>query len=101
MRRRILFLLGIFFAALVVLFAALPWWWGRALHALAPRYGLKFGRYERVGYARFALHQVEFQRARVRVSAARVEIDTPVLWLWRHGLGKAGEAIASTWLVEV
>ncbi|MEO5959266.1 MAG: hypothetical protein ABIR80_09125, partial [Opitutaceae bacterium] len=100
-RRRFLFLLGFSLAAVVTLIVALPWWWGVALHALGPRYGLKYGNYERVGYGRFAIRDVEFQRARVRVTIARVEMETPVLWGWRHWRGKSGEVTASTWLVDV
>src|SRR5205807_4385372 len=54
-----------------------------------------------VGYARFALHDVEYRRGNVRVTATRVEADTPALWLWRRSTGNSREIIAGRWTVDV
>ncbi len=62
---------------------------------------MTFASYERLGYGRFALHQVEYRRATVGVTARRVEVDTPVLWLWRHWRATASLVTIGEWEVVV
>ncbi len=76
--------------------AALPWWLGAGLRWAGASRGFKFERYERVGYARFALHGVDVGVANVRVTVARIEADTPLVAWWRRG-----EIVAGTWTVDV
>jgi translocation and assembly module TamB len=101
MRRRLAFiLLGLLLlggGALV----ALPWWFGPALRTVGRRYGVTIGRYERLGYGRFAVHEVRYQRNAVTVTVVRAEADTPVLWWWRHARGEAAAISAGAWSVEV
>ncbi len=101
MRRRFLL---IFFAlvAVVLLFAAtLPLWLGVALRATPDRLGLSHGRYERLGYARFALHDVVYQRGNVRVTVDRAEADSPLLWFGRRLSDRPRHVVAGRWLVDV
>lgn len=79
----------------------MPWWLGTALHLGVASRGLKFAAAERLGYARFALRDVEYRRGPVRVTVARVEADTPVLWLSRWATGHPSPVLAGNWLVEI
>lgn len=88
-------------AIIVVAAATLPWWFDSALHAVGPRYGLTFGRYERVGYARFVLWDVRYARGAVVVGLSRIETDTPLLWAWRHVRGEPNPTGAGNWSVDV
>lgn len=96
MRRRLLKIFAALLAALLVGVASLPWWLGAALGGLGAPRGLKFARYERIGYTRFALHEAEVNLANVRVTVSRIEADTPLVAWWRKG-----EVIAAQWTVEV
>lgn len=101
MRRRLLLALAALLAVLLIAAASVPLWLGAAAGALGRSRGLTFSRYEQIGYARFALHDVEFRRHHVRVTASRVEADTPVLWGWRHLRSAERSLRADRWLVEV
>lgn len=101
MRRRLLLLIAGVAALLVLAVVALPWWLGAAAGRIAPAQGLSFARYERIGYARFALHGAEYNRGPVRVTASRAEASTPLLWAWRHWRGAPDEVRVERWLVEV
>ncbi len=96
MRRRLLIIFSVVFAVLVLGAAALPWWLGPALGSLGGARGLTFARYERIGYARFALHEAEVRVGGVRVTVSRIEADTPLVAWWRKG-----EVVAGQWAVEV
>lgn len=101
MRRRFLILFAAVLAAGLLLIATMPWWLGVALRTAPQKWGVTFARYERIGYTRFALHDVEFRRGGVRVTATRAEADTPLLWLWRHWRKTSRPVVAERWLVEV
>jgi translocation and assembly module TamB len=100
MRRRLLLLLGLIVAGVLVVAVTTPWWFGVALKRLGPRWGLTVGRYERLGYARFAAHDIDYRRGNVHVTATRVEADTPVLWLVRRFAGGPHEVVVDRWAVE-
>ncbi len=78
--------------------ATLPWWLGAALRPLAKAQGATFARYERLGYARFRLQGVQFERGSVRVTVDQVEAGTPLLWLLSSS---NRQAAATDWKVEV
>ena len=101
MRRRLLLVFAAFIAVFFIGLIALPLWLGAALHGAGPARGLTYARYERLGYSRFALHDAEYRRGSVRVTAKRVEVDTPGLWLWRHWRHTAKEVSVGEWMVEV
>jgi translocation and assembly module TamB len=89
-------------AAAALLLATLPWWLGAALVPIGRQFfDTRFGRYERIGYARFALSDVEFDHRAVRVTAVRVVADTPLLWLWRHVRDRDDVITADHWQVTV
>lgn len=81
--------------------AATPWWLGAALRPLARSQGVAFDHYERVGYSRFRLTGVHFNRPAVAVTAARVEADTPLLWLARRLQGDAPAVTVEDWRVAL
>ncbi len=101
MRRRWPTLFAVAVAIVVVVIVALPLWLPMLVRAVGPRYGATFQAYERIGYGRFVLKGVTIRRPGVNVTVDRVEIDTPVLWTWRHVVGHDAPAIAGTWSVEV
>jgi translocation and assembly module TamB len=101
MRRRLLLFLAAVVALAAAVIVALPWWLGAAARGLGPRWGVTVGRYERLGYSRFVAHDVEFRRNAVRVTVARIEADTPALWLFRRFAGTPGEVRAENWRIEV
>jgi len=84
-----------------VALAALPFWLGHALPLVGKPLHLTFGRYEREGYWRFALHETVFQRNNVKVTVQEAECDTPLLWAWRHLRHRDRPARARGWDVTV
>ncbi|HRE81107.1 MAG TPA: hypothetical protein PLN52_08670, partial [Opitutaceae bacterium] len=80
MRRALLVLLG-FVAFIVCAVALLPFWLGAPLSVLGKRAGVTYERYERLGYNRFALHGVRWQRPGFTVEARRIEVATPLRWV--------------------
>lgn len=101
MRRRLLLLLVGIGVVLLLVPATLPWWLGSAARAFGPSRGFTFGSYERIGYARFALNNAEYRRQRVQVTASRVEIDSPLIFLANKWRGQPREIRVGTWQVNV
>ena len=97
MRRKLILITVSLFACALLALAALPWWLGAALGVAGKHYGLTFGEYRRMGYTRFALERVEVKEPAVVVSVSRVELGTPLLWLF----GKQGAVVIEDWSVEV
>ena len=101
MRRRLLFILLAIVAGIVLLVVALPLWLGVAAKMAGASRGLTFAGYERIGYSRFVLRDVEYRRPALRVTASRVEADTPLLWWWHRTQGRPEKILAGDWRVEV
>lgn len=99
--RRIIKILGCLTAGALVALAVLPWWLGPVLRSAAGHYGATFARYERVGYARFAVYGVVVERPTVRVTVERAEYATPAVWLARRLSGKPPRLVLAGWRVEV
>ncbi|HEY9248725.1 MAG TPA: hypothetical protein VIO38_06320, partial [Rariglobus sp.] len=97
MRRKLVLITALVSAGIVLMLAALPWWLGAALKLAGPRFGLTFGEYRRIGYTRFALEDAAVLHAGVRVTASRVELDTPFFWV----AGRPGPASVGRWTVAV
>jgi translocation and assembly module TamB len=90
-----------FLAVGAVLLATLPWWLGKALRPLAHTVGADFSDYQPVGYTRFRIEHAVWSRPNVRVEAAQIEADTPLVWLWRHGWGHDSAVAVEGWQVAV
>lgn len=101
MRRRLLLIFVALLAICVVAVATLPFWLGAAAGMAGRSRGLTFASYERVGYGRFVLKDVEFRKANVRVTASRAEAPTPVAWAWRHWRGGENPIQVERWAVEI
>ncbi|HUG10969.1 MAG TPA: translocation/assembly module TamB domain-containing protein, partial [Opitutaceae bacterium] len=99
--RRFLIVCGILLAVVVVALAALPLWFGAFLSVAGNSLGLEFAKYERLGYARFALEDVVLDHPSVRVTAARVEVDSPIVLIFRPWSGRERSASVTTWQVRV
>jgi len=99
--RRFLKILAWLVVGLLLAAVTLPWWMGGLVSVLKRQFGVEYAQYERVGYTRFALNEVLFQRESVKVSVKRAEIDTPLLWGWRHLRGKASSVFVKGWRVEI
>jgi len=99
--RRVFKIVSWLLAGLLLAAATLPWWLGGVL-ALAKRpLGLEYGRYDRVGYARFALRDARYKYGDVTVTVGRVEAVTPLLFGWRHLRGEPSPLFVNDWRVEV
>ncbi|HEX2854508.1 MAG TPA: translocation/assembly module TamB domain-containing protein [Opitutaceae bacterium] len=100
--RRLVKIIGWFLAGALIALAVLPWWLSPVIKGVTRRYGVDFARYERVGYARFALHDfVIVTKSNVRVEVKRVETETPVLWLFHRWSGKPAAVAGTDWRVDV
>ena len=88
-------------AAAGVALATLPYWMGAALPTVARLLHASVGSYEREGYSRFVLRNAAYESGTVRVTAARVRADTPLLWAWRHLRGEDRLVVAQGWAVRV
>lgn len=99
--RRLAIILGWLAAGVLIALAVLPWWLGPALKTVGQHYGASFRNYERVGYARFAVRDVEVTQANVKVHVARAETETPVLWLFHRWFGQPAAIVAGEWRVDV
>lgn len=93
--------LGGVLAAAVIALATLPYWMGAALPTVARLLHASVGSYEREGYSRFVLRNVAYVRGSVRVTVAKVEAATPLLWIWRHFRGKDEPVVGEEWAVRV
>lgn len=99
--RRLLKILGCLAAGALLALVALPWWLGPVLARVAAHYGAGFARYERIGYARFAVTSVVVDLPAVRVAVERAEYETPVLWVARRLAGKPARLVTTGWRVDV
>ena len=101
MRRRLPVIAACLFAVFIAVIAALPWLLEPVLARIGHSWGANFGAYERIGYSRFALRDVEVRQPGVRVTVSRVEADTPVVWLWRRWTDRPCKVLADRWSVSV
>lgn len=96
--RRLLQFLGALAILAALALLTVPWWLEFALKPMAKAQGATWARYERLGYARFRLHDVRWERGPVRITADRIDAATPALWLLRPSQRQAS---AGHWTVEV
>ncbi len=86
-------------AILALLVTALPLWFPLALRPIAKRLGASYGSYERIGYQRFRVSDVEFTNADLRITAKELTAFVPTVWLWRQHTGSTNEEFvtATSW----
>jgi translocation and assembly module TamB len=88
----------LFFIAIALL--SLPWWLGAALRPLAREQGVAFARYERLGYARFALHDLTVAHDGFRLKVSRLEADAPWRWLTNRAQAELSVGVWNLQLIE-
>jgi translocation and assembly module TamB len=91
------------FGAALLLAVALPVWWPWILRPLLASQDVRFGQYERAGYARGVLREVRWEADAVGITAERVETALPASWLWRKWSGDGdGQPLVSVqgWRLE-
>lgn len=100
--RRFFLVVVLLLAGCALLVATLPWWLGVALRPVAARYGVTFGRYERVGYGRFRVTDVRVDRGTSWIAIARrVEAPTVLPWVLAWWGGTRHTANVADWAVIV
>lgn len=99
--RRLLQAFGVGLIILTLAVVSLPLWLGPVLREVGARTGAIFERYERLGYARFAVHGVRYERPGVEVWVERLEAPAPLVWGWRHWRGRQGALIAGRWEADI
>lgn len=84
---------------LALLVAAFPLWFPLALRPIAKRLGASYGSYERIGYQRFRVSDVEFTNADVQLHANELTAFVPTVWLWRQHTGRTNDVFvtATSW----
>lgn len=84
---------------LALLIAAFPLWFPLALRPIAKRLGASYTSYERIGYQRFRVSDVQFTNADVQLHAKDLKAFVPTVWLWRHVTGKTNDEFvtATSW----
>src|SRR6185369_14440683 len=104
-RRKLWFGLGFVVVGLATIWFSLPIWLPWVLRPLAARAGAQFSRYERLGYNRFALHELHFTHQSLIFHAQRIEAVVPSVWLWRvttgHRTGATPFINISAWECEL
>ena len=77
-----------------------PWWLGAVLRPVLRARGVTFDRYERVGYAHFRLHGVNFASPGLSLAAGQVQSLTPLVWLGQRLRGAEPALLIEGWRVE-
>jgi translocation and assembly module TamB len=72
---------------LMLLIAALPFWFPLALRPIAKRFGATYADYQRVGYQYFQLSGLALTNGAVQIHAENARALVPSVWLWRHFTG--------------
>ncbi len=67
----------------VLIILLLPLWLPWVVKPVGARFGLEYAEYERIGYGRFALHDVDFEHEVVSFSGERLEGYLPLTWIIR------------------
>jgi hypothetical protein len=82
-RRKLLWVLGFLVSGFAVLWLLLPVWFPWALRPLASKAGAHFSTYERLGYGRFSLFNLDLTNHSFIVHVRRLEAVVPSVWLWK------------------
>src|SRR5688572_24394454 len=71
------------------------------MRSVAPRFGVTFSDYIRVGYGRFALTDAAYREPGVQATAERIEISSPVAWLWSRVADQGADVRIGKWAVTM
>ena len=82
-KRKTGYTIAIIFFALCLVVAVLPVWFPWVLQPVLQKYGVRYTSYERSGYGRFVLKDVNLSEPKMIFEAARVEGLLPGPFLWR------------------
>src|SRR6266404_1988067 len=83
-QRKVILIVGLALGGLILLCVSLPLWFPWVVTPLARKGGVHFVRYERLGYSRFALHDLTFTNEDVRLRAREIDAFVPTVWLWKR-----------------
>src|SRR5262249_7226221 len=90
-RRRLWMVLGGLLAGLIAVWVACLLWFPWLLRPLGSKAGLQLGRYERLGYSRFCLHDINLTSESLVLHAQQVDALVPSVWLWRLARGQPAQ----------
>ncbi len=79
------------FAVIALLIIAAPVWFPWLVQPLAGNFGLGYARYERIGYSRFALHDVGIKEDNFSLSVGKAEAYLPPAWFVKIITGNVEE----------
>ena len=82
-QRKLLRLLGLVLLVIVLLLALMPVWFPWLLKPVAARKGVRYSRYERHGFQKFALRDLTFTNRTLSIRADHIEALMPIPWFWR------------------
>ena len=85
-RRKLLWAFGFLVTGIATIWFSFPVWFPWVLRPLASRAGVRFAAYERLGYSRFALHDIALTNSSVIFHARQLDALVPSVWLWRLAL---------------
>src|SRR5437016_4311724 len=89
-RRKLFWALGFILIGFAMLWLSLPLWFPWILQPIAAKAGARFSVYERLGYGRFALRNLEVTNPAVTAHATRLTGLVPSAWLWKLGINSHG-----------
>jgi translocation and assembly module TamB len=84
-RRKLFWVLGFLLIGLAMLWLLLPVWFPWVLRPLTPKAGAHFSTYERLGYTRFSLHNLDLTNQSIIVHVHQLDAFVPSVWLWKLG----------------
>lgn len=99
--RRFRRIILIFFTLLILGVLTSPWWIVAALRPLLTRNGVTFVSSETNGYTRLVLNGLNVTTPAADITAARVELDTPWLLLWRRAFSAPGSIAIDDYAVTL
>ncbi len=81
--KKLIYIAAGFFLVFLLIILSLPLWLPWVVKPVGARFGLEYAEYERMGYGRFALHDVDFEHEVVSFSGERLEGYLPLTWIIR------------------
>src|SRR5687768_3775748 len=101
MRRRIFIILAGLVGLVLIVAATMPFWLGLVTRTLAPRFGVTFSDYTRLGYGRFALTDVVYRGGGMTATVERVELASPVAWGLQRATADGADVQVGKWALTL